>query len=52
MILDIWNVQPTDNFGGACDKLDTTNYINNCGYKGAFEMANYLYGGGLVRPTG
>ncbi|XP_046656676.1 uncharacterized protein LOC124349832 [Daphnia pulicaria] len=43
---------PTDNYGGACDQLNSDSYINNCGYNGAFEMSNYLYGGGLIRPSG
>ncbi|KAI9552869.1 hypothetical protein GHT06_020753 [Daphnia sinensis] len=43
---------PTDNYGGACDQLNSASYINNCGYNGAFEMSNYLYGGGLTRPSG
>jgi len=45
-------MQPTDNYGGACDQLNSDSYINNCGYNGAFEMSNYLYGGGLKRPSG
>ena len=45
-------MQPTDNYGGACDQLNTDSYINICGYNGAFEMNNYLYGGGLKRPSG
>lgn len=40
--------QPTDNFGGQCNRQNSANYINNCNYKGAFEMLNHLYDGGLV----
>jgi len=46
-------MQPTHNYGGTCDKLNKeTNFINNCSYNGAFEMANYLYNGQLIRPQG
>ena len=45
--------QPTLNSGGPCNTLNKdTNYINNCSYDGAFEMANYLYNGQLIRPQG
>ena len=45
--------QPTHNHGGICNKLNKeTNFINNCSYNGAFEMANYLYDGQLIRPQG
>lgn len=41
-------LQPTENFGGACTVLSKTNYLNNCGYNGAFEILNFLYGGHLT----
>ena len=45
--------QPTLNSGGPCNTLNKdTNYINNCSYDGAFEMANFLYNGQLIRPQG
>jgi hypothetical protein len=45
--------QPTDDYGAECNRQSpSTYYINNCNYKGAFEMLNYLYGGGLTRPSG
>jgi hypothetical protein len=50
--LNSQHCQPTDNFGGPCTQLNTDNYINNCNYKGAYEMANYLYGGALIKPQG
>ena len=49
--LNSQHCQPTDNFGGPCDQLNTDNYINNCNYKGAYEMLNYLYGG-MIKPQG
>nr|KAG5707068.1 hypothetical protein BaRGS_011779 [Batillaria attramentaria] len=42
---------PTKNYGGACDKLSTTNYLNNCNYDAAFELLNHIYGGNLKQPT-
>lgn len=41
-------LQPTENFGGSCTVLSDTNYLNNCGYNGAFEILNFIYGGHLV----
>ena len=45
--------QPTDNFGGVCNRQNKANYINNCNYQGAFEALNHLYGGTLKpgKPT-
>ncbi|XP_048780035.1 uncharacterized protein LOC125683202 isoform X2 [Ostrea edulis] len=43
---------PTDRVGGPCTVLSKTNYLNNCGYNGAFELLNFIYGGHLMRPSG
>ncbi|XP_056373758.1 uncharacterized protein LOC130267699 isoform X2 [Hyla sarda] len=37
---------PTDFYGGACGSTNLE-YINNCGYNGAFEALNHIYGGTL-----
>nr|XP_011418318.2 uncharacterized protein LOC105321645 [Crassostrea gigas] len=55
-IKKVFNLQtehcmPTENFGGSCSVLSDTNYLNNCGYNGAFEILNFIYGGHLVRPS-
>jgi len=41
---------PTDNFGGQCDRLNTDNYINNCNYRGAYQMLNFLYSESMIAP--
>jgi hypothetical protein len=42
---------PTDHYGAACGSTSgSTQYINNCGYKGIYHMLNYIYGGGLEEP--
>jgi poly(3-hydroxybutyrate) depolymerase len=47
------HAQPTNNYGSACgSSAVNTAWISNCNYQGAFEMLNYLYGGGLRRPDG
>lgn len=43
--------QPTKNYGGPCDQLAPTNYLNNCNYDAAFELLNHIYGGHLHAPT-
>lgn len=43
--------QPTDNFGGECNRQNTDNYINDCDYRGAFLALNHLYGGSLLADT-
>ncbi|KZS13734.1 Uncharacterized protein APZ42_021099 [Daphnia magna] len=43
--------QPTDNFGGECNRQNTDNYINDCDYRGAFLALNHLYGGSLLPDT-
>ena len=42
--------QPTDNFGGQCDRLNSDNYINNCNYRGAYQMLNFLYSESMIAP--
>jgi len=42
---------PTRNYGGACDRLNAPNYLNNCNYDAAFELLNHIYGGHLKQPT-
>ncbi|XP_061178391.1 poly(3-hydroxybutyrate) depolymerase-like [Saccostrea echinata] len=42
---------PTDKIGGPCTVLSKTNFLNNCGYNGAFEILNFIYGGHLRRPS-
>lgn len=42
---------PTKNYGGQCDRLSTTDFLNNCDYDGAFELLNHIYGGHLKAPT-
>ncbi|XP_037045323.1 uncharacterized protein LOC119080854 [Bradysia coprophila] len=42
---------PTHNFGAPCSASSANNaFMNNCGYRGAFNMLNYLYGG-LTSPA-
>jgi poly(3-hydroxybutyrate) depolymerase len=42
---------PTNNYGSPCGSNSaSTAYLNNCGYKGAYELLNYLYDGGLMEP--
>ncbi|XP_069807861.1 poly(3-hydroxybutyrate) depolymerase-like [Dendropsophus ebraccatus] len=41
---------PTDYYGGACG-TSNLEYINNCGYNGAFEALNHIYGGTLQKPS-
>jgi len=42
---------PTDHYGAACGSTSgSTQYINNCGYKGIYHMLNYLYDGDLAEP--
>lgn len=41
---------PTHNFGGNCGSTASP-FINNCNFRGAFEMLNFLYGGGLTLPA-
>jgi hypothetical protein len=46
-------MQPVDGngFGGPCNMLNVLkSFVNECGYNGAYEMFNFLYGGDLVRP--
>ncbi|XP_052811890.1 uncharacterized protein LOC128239328 [Mya arenaria] len=43
--------QITDNFGGACGQLQSSNFINNCGYNAAYDLLNHIYGGQLQKPT-
>ncbi|KAK2703898.1 hypothetical protein QYM36_017821, partial [Artemia franciscana] len=50
-IIKTFTLQPTDGYGVACDTTKSP-FINDCGYNGAYEMLNYLYGGNLVRPFG
>ncbi|XP_063786147.1 poly(3-hydroxybutyrate) depolymerase-like [Pseudophryne corroboree] len=40
---------PTDSYGGSC-ALTNMEYINNCGYNGAYEALNHIYGG-LQKPS-
>jgi len=41
---------PTDDYGPACSHLGTP-YINNCAYDSAFDMLDFLFGGGLKPPV-
>ncbi|KAK3577426.1 hypothetical protein CHS0354_032275 [Potamilus streckersoni] len=43
--------QPTDNFGGPCNKLSHTDFMLNCNYSAAFDLLNFIYGGHLKRPN-
>ncbi|CAH2276333.1 polyhydroxybutyrate depolymerase [Pelobates cultripes] len=40
---------PTDSYGGTCGSTNSE-YINNCGYNGAYEALNQIYGG-LRKPS-
>ncbi|VDI55704.1 Hypothetical predicted protein [Mytilus galloprovincialis] len=42
--IDAEHCQPTDNYGGTCNVLSKSNYLNNCGYNAAFELLNWIYG--------
>jgi len=42
---------PTVDQGTACDTQNSNNYINDCNYDSAYDMLNYIYGGGLLEPT-
>ncbi|CAC5419973.1 unnamed protein product [Mytilus coruscus] len=44
--------QPTDNYGGTCNVLSKSNYLNNCGYNAAFELLNWIYGDLKVPEAG
>ncbi|CAF1329704.1 unnamed protein product [Didymodactylos carnosus] len=41
----------TDNYGGKCEILESTQYINNCNFNLAYDMLNYLYSGHLIKPS-
>lgn len=49
----LWNFsQPTHNFGAACGSSSSnTAFINNCNYRGAFQVLNHLYGDNLTLPA-
>jgi len=39
--------------GGPCEKLNLNyNFINECGYNGAYEMFKWFYGNDIVEPDG
>lgn len=41
-----FSFQPTHNFGAPCSASSANNaFMNNCGYRGAFTMLNFLYNG-------
>jgi len=43
---------PTHNFGAACGSSSAlTSFLNNCGYRGAFQTLNHLYGDNLTLPA-
>lgn len=43
-------LQPSLDFGDPCYSLNSTYYVLNCGYSGAFEALNFMYGGSLALP--
>ncbi|XP_037037869.1 uncharacterized protein LOC119075507 [Bradysia coprophila] len=43
---------PTHNFGAACSASSAnTAWINNCAYRGAYQVLNYLYDDSLILPA-
>lgn len=43
---------PTHNFGAPCGASSAnTAFLNNCAYRGAFQILNYLYGDSLTLPA-
>jgi len=49
--LDMGHAHPTMSYGNVCS-TSSSPYINRCNFDGSFELLDWLYGGGLERPTG
>lgn len=51
-LLMLLSFQPSHNFGAPCSSSSANHaFINNCAYRGGYQILNYLYGDSLTLPN-